>query len=151
MEYIKTVLLTAVLVCLATALAPASAKLRRGVTLAASALFLSVLLTPAGLGELWESFTFPLAESQQAQSPEMLEAAFKEGIEKGIRKDLISRFSLDDSSLWVDVISAEKEGERVIEKVTLRLGGNNIFADYTGMIRYMEKAYGGEIEVTVFE
>lgn len=150
MEYIRTVLLTAVLVCFAGAIAPASPKLQRALGIVLSVLFLSVLLTPTGLASLWEAFTVPPAE-EEVQTPEMLEAAWRKGIEEGITKDLTDRFSLSPSGLTVRVLTAEREGERVIQKVTVRCSGSNILADHTGIIRYIESAYGAESEVSVFE
>ena len=140
MAYFSVALAYAVFISLAALLAPTREGPRRACLSALSAVLLLSLVPKDVSLSLRDLFLWE--EREEYTSGELYYGAWQEGIEEGIKRDLCAVFALDGQDVEIDC-AVTHEGDGVtIHSLSLTLTGNNIYADVTGLVRYIEKSYG---------
>ena len=144
MDYLKALLGASALVSIATAFAPMREGVRRAVLSAFAVVFL-LLLIPKDLAL---DFSFPQALPEASTDAAVYYTdAWQEGLERGLLLDLCDKFSLDRDAISLQSEVTVHENTVEISYLSVTLHGENAFADATGMVRYIEKAYGCRSEI----
>ena len=141
MAYFSTALAYAVFISLAALLAPAREGPRRACLAALSAVLLLSLVPKDTELSLRKLFLWEKTEEEYT-SGELYYGAWQEGIEEGLKKDLCGTFDLDMADTQIECRLTHKENEVQIASLSITLTGKNIYADVTGLARYVEKNYG---------
>ncbi len=145
MEYLSTALACAVFISLAALLAPVRESVRRACLSAFSVVFLFALI-PKDTNFSLEDLLFAPADTEYEVGEEYREV-WREGIEEGLVYDLCASFSLEKEHIAIESRVSHTEGEVRIDYLAVTLTGKNIYADATGMVRYIEKNYGCTSEI----
>ena len=140
MEYFSAALFAISLVSIASLFAPTQERLRRAVLSALSILLLFMLIPKEEI-DLSDLFSIQ-EEPSTPEASEEYTAAWREGVESGIERDLSERFSLSPDGVTASCQLAFGEESVEIRSLSLRLSGKNATADATGILLYLEKSYG---------
>lgn len=146
MEYVRSFLSAAALVSVASALSPTRETVRRAV-LSALSVILLFLLIPRGEGVSLDALLSFDTEEAVTEPSDLLDAAWQEGVTRGIRDDLSQKYGIDRENVTVLCTLKNESGEVVIEHLSLTLSGKAALADATGMLTYIEKSYGVYAEI----
>ncbi len=144
MELLQAIVAAAALLGVASALAPSGERIKKTVSVALSILFLSAV-TAAAVGSDPSAWIPDL--SPDLPESDLPTVSLEEGVEMGIAEDLRRSFSLSGEEVAVDAAVSVREGEVIIEKLTVTLCGGGLLADSMGIVRYVARAYGAECEV----
>ncbi len=145
MEYLSTALACAVFISLAALLAPARESVRRACLSAFSVVFLLALI-PKDMDLSFEGLLFAPVDTEYEAGEDYRET-WREGIEEGLLYDLCASFSLEKDHIAIESRVSHTENEVRIDYLSVTLTGKNVYADATGMVRYIEKNYGCASEI----
>lgn len=145
MKYFSAALASAVFISLAALFAPTREGPRRACLSALSVLLLLALIPRNAELPLKELFLWEKGDEYTAGS--LYYGAWQEGIEEGIKRDLCAAFDLEARNAKIECSVVHKGGEVTIQALSLTLTGKNIYADATGLVRYIERHYGCEAAV----
>ncbi len=147
MEYLSTLLILAVFLSFASMLSPMKEKIKRACLSAFSVIFLLSLIPKDADFSFRDLISVSVDEIPDAS--EDYRDAWQEGIEAGLLKDLVARFSLNEENIVLESRIAHAENTVTIEYLSVTLTGKNICADVPGIALYIQKNYGCHSEIHI--
>lgn len=145
MEFFETLCVSSALLSLALLFVPEKKGIREASITAFSLLLLLFLIPKDGSFSISSLLSFE--ENIELPSDGVYEGTVKEALSEGIRRDLIDRFSLKKEGISVDTDLTLGEEGIFGSYLSLSLGKENLFADVTAILRYIENTYGVDCEV----
>jgi len=145
MEFFKTLCVAAALLSLALLVVPEKKGIRDATFTAFSLLLLLFLFPKDGSFSLASLMHFE--ESEELPSDDAYGETVKEAIAEGIKKDIVTRFSLNAAAITLESDLTLTETGLSGSYLSLSLGKENFFADVTALLRYLENTYGVDCEV----
>lgn len=145
MEFLKTLCSVSALLSLALLFLPEKPGIKRASYTVFALLLLLFLIPKDGSFSLDRLLSF----EEQSESPSggTYEEVVKGAVADGIKKDIVSRFSLDEAGVTVETDLALTEGGLSGSYLSLSLGKENFFADVSALLRYLKNTYSVDCEV----
>ena len=145
MEFLKTLCSVSALLSLALLFLPERQGIKRASYTVFSLVLLLFLIPKDGAFQISELIT--LEEGAVAPPEEAYQETLAAAVEEGIKADIVSRFSLNADAVTVKTDLALTDDGLVGSRLSLTLGKENLFADVTSLLRYLENTYSVDCEV----
>ncbi len=147
MAYLSSLLVLAVFLSFMSLLSPMKESVRRACLSAFSVIFLLALI-PKDMDFSFKDL-LSVSDHERYESAPVYWETWKEGVEEGLLRDLVSAFSLDESDISLESRLAQNENTVTVDYLSITLTGSNIYADAPGIARYIQKHYGCLSEIHI--